>query len=422
MGAAMAWGYGYGILRANIPDGLTHFLFDAAVGGLYVACFFLRPTTERHRSRLVRPWVVALVAWPTVLLLVPYQHPLVQLVGYRAAVFFLPMLLIGARLEPRDLVYLARILAGLNLVALAFALLEMRLGVERFYPYNAVTDLIYRSRDVGAGELRIPACFPNAHAYGGTMVATLPVILGGVSMASDRRERVLLFVGAFAAALGTFICAARQPVIYLFALGAMFLAQSPFQARWRAGGVLVVTGLALAVLSSERLQRFTTLSDTEMVADRLSGSANLGFFQMLADHPLGEGLASAAGTSVPFFLGAYAKPQIGMENEFGRIALEQSLLGLGLWVGFIVATALRWPRRHTRQQPWRDGTWLMWAWVSMLWASAFVGTGMLTSIPMTLLLLLEMGCVWRALPRRAPTPRAEPATTGRLLVSGADRG
>lgn len=415
LGALFAVGYAYGILRANFPDGFSHFLFDAAVAGLYVGNFTGPGARRSTGPNRVRVWAYALIAWPALLMLVPSQHFLVQLVGLRAAAWFLPCVLIGARCGGEELRQMARWLAGLNLVALLFGLAELVLGVERFYPYNAVTDLIYRSSDVGPqGDLRIPAVFPNAHAYGGTMVDSLPLLLGAWSQTTARREQTLYVAGAFAAVLGVFLCAARQPVVYLLVLGIVFLFSLPLTSRRRVTALLVIALVAGIVSTNERFQRSLLLTDTEKVAGRVQGSLNMSFVELLLEHPMGEGLASAAGTSIPFFMEGLAKPQIGMENEWGRIALEQSLLGLGLWVAFIGATLAQYPRAKT---PWLVARRLIWTLVGMLWATAFIGTGMLTSIPSTTLLLVFMGVLWGPLSVRARSPRparggAQPAAAG----------
>ncbi len=396
------WGYAYGLLRANVTDPATHFSFDSALLGLYAATLGRRPRDPRERA--VRPWVLALIGWPCVVFLIPFQHPLVQLVGLRAAIFFLPCVLLGARLRDDDVERLALALAALNLCALAFALAELALGVPRFYPRSSVTELIYRSSDVAGGELRVPAVFANAHAYGGTMVASLPVLLVGSRIVRARARQAALLAGASAAALGVFICSARQPALYLLALLAYVVLQLRTSLRRKLLVVALTLAVGAVVATSDRLQRFTTLADTDAVASRLRGSANLHFLEMLAEHPLGEGLGSAAGTSIPYFLSDLARPQIGMENEWGRIALEQSLFGLWIWLAFVGATALRVPRGEAPGAPARR---VVWAYVCMLWATAFVGTGMLTSIPQTALVLAMMGMLWRA-PEASRGPAGSP--------------
>ena len=67
----------------------------------------------------------------------------------------------------------------LNLAAGGLALAEFTLGVEQFFPRNAVTEIIYRSKDLANyTAYRIPSSFSNAHAYAGTMVLTIVIIAG----------------------------------------------------------------------------------------------------------------------------------------------------------------------------------------------------------------------------------------------------
>jgi hypothetical protein len=393
LGATLAVGYGYGILRANFPDGGSHFIFDAAILGLYGAAF-RQGGSGTARPGPVRAWVIVLAVWPCLVALVPFNHVLVQLVGLRAAIFFLPLVLVGARLEERDLELLARWLVRLNLIALAFGAAEFVLGIERFYPHNAVTDIIYRSTDVGAARHhRIPAIFPNAHAYGGSMVATLPILasrLGGVPLG---RERWLTIAAIVAAVLGVFLCAARLTAVGLLVVGGVTLLVTPAARRAKFGVAAVAIVVVLLVSQSERLQRFSLLADPDAVALRVSGSVNLGLLEIFLDYPMGAGLGSAVGTSMPFFLLHLAPQKIGMESEFGRIAIEQSLIGLGLWVVFIVLTLTRRPRRRKRSH-WSVAIPSTRSFVAFSWLTAFIGTGLLSSIPGTLLVLLSMGLLW----------------------------
>src|ERR1700674_1939634 len=142
VGAVMTIGYGYGILRANVPNPAMHFLFDAGALGLYLA-LITRGLKPAQRSRLA-----VLFGWPLLLFLFPVQDPMVQLVGLRGQIFFIPFVLIGAMLEAEDWYALAKWVAVLNLAAFGFALAEYVEGVPMFYPRNVTTTIIYLSRDV----------------------------------------------------------------------------------------------------------------------------------------------------------------------------------------------------------------------------------------------------------------------------------
>src|SRR3954468_2063859 len=94
--AVLAVGYFYGILRARFLDGLSHFSFDAALLGLYLA----RLTAP---SRVAFPkaagpilsWLVVLIGWPFLVLTMGFmfeQHVFIQIVGFRAPVWMLPCL------------------------------------------------------------------------------------------------------------------------------------------------------------------------------------------------------------------------------------------------------------------------------------------------------------------------------------------
>ncbi|MBV8232580.1 MAG: hypothetical protein JO329_21570, partial [Planctomycetaceae bacterium] len=187
--AVLAVGYFNGVVRANFLSVYTTFMFDAAVLGLYLG-FFIGQSRRAAGvwSGPAGPFVLFLIAWPTLLSFVPVNNFLVQLVALRATVWFLPVLLIATRLTAADLAVVARGLAVLNLVALAGGVYVYLHGVEALYPMNRITGIIYQSNDVAGGKYhRIPSIFLHAHAYGGTMLFTLPFLLDRVVGVAVRR-------------------------------------------------------------------------------------------------------------------------------------------------------------------------------------------------------------------------------------------
>jgi hypothetical protein len=409
LGALLLVGYSYGILRARFADGFSHFMFDAAVAGLYLAVLTGRMRKMRfgHDGQVLRLWVKVLMVWPLcTMLLSPFfdsQHFFIQLVGLRVAILLLPLMAIGARMTEEELDSLGTWVLWLNAVAFLFALAQLAIGVEAFFPRNAVTTVLYLSNDVGEERaLRIPAVFNTSHAYGGTMLLSLPLLVRRWQRLSSGWSRV--FTGAVLAAsvLGIFICAARSPVAQLVLILALLLAVAGVSLRLLASvtGMAVVVGFIVA--ANPRFQRFATLEDTHYVSDRVALSVNTNLFDVISNHPLGNGLGSAAGTSIPFFLSHLARPQYGLENEFARIAMEQGLIGLVLWVLFLGWLFTRLPPRR------RGGSLIaermMWATVLTVWATAVMGTGTLSSIPGTTFLLLWMGII---VGTRRPAPVAQ---------------
>ncbi|HYO54713.1 hypothetical protein, partial [Archangium sp.] len=288
-------------------------------------------------------------------------------------------------------------------VAFVFALAQLVIGVEAFFPRNSVTTVLYLSNDVGAERaLRIPAVFNTSHAYGGCMLLSLPLLVRRWQRISSRWSRVLTVGVLMASVLGLFICAARSPVAQLVVILGLLLLVTGLPLKLLAG----VTGLAavvgLVVAANPRFQRFLTLEDTRYVSDRVSLSVNTNLFDVLSNYPLGNGLGSAAGTSIPFFLSHLARPQFGLENEFARIAMEQGFIGLVLWVLFLGWLFTRLPPRR------RGGSLvaerMMWATILTIWATAVMGTGTLSSIPGTTFLLLWMGIIVGTR-RPAPVPK-----------------
>lgn len=413
--AVLTVGYFYGIIRANFPSTITYFAFDAAVAGFYLTLPWHRlgGAAGGLRSRQLVVWLALLIGWPTLLLLVPVQDHLVQLVGLRSHVLLLPFVLIGARLSRFDLDRLALALAGLNLIVFVIALLELTLGVSVFYPRNPVTELIYLSNDASGGltrALRLPGTFVNAAAYGATMTMTLPFLVGAwVQPAAARWHRWLLGLAVFASVLAVFLAASRLPMLILgvIVLVSMFSAQLGTTVRVGWAFLLVASGWIVA--NNERLiYRLTTLS-WESALERFSGSVNMGLVEMLFEYPLGNGLG-AGGTNMPFFLQTLLRNPIMHESQYAVLLLEMGLPGLLLWLGFIGWVLTR-PRGAGPTDRWALGHRLLWWTCAAHFGSGLIGIGFLTSVPFSVLLLIGVGwMVGHAYDR--PENRQVPATAG----------
>lgn len=392
-------GYGYGILRANLPDVWTYLMFDAGVIGLYAAQLWKPiPLETRLRIHDLRLWMVALMAWPILLFIIsPGSEPLVELVGLRANIFLLPFLLLGAKLTTDDLTSMAVVIAVMNIAVVSVGVVEFFVGLESFFPRNEVTEIIYKSKDlVGRTAYRIPATFSSAHAFAGTMVMTLPILVGAWTQPHRRRWELPLLGAAIVVTLsGIFMSAARVHMVTAAVLMATVTVTGGLRGRQWLRWAFAVVLVGYVVAGDERLQRFTTLADAEFLAERWSGSVNEGFFALLGEYPLGNGLAGG-GTSVPYFLRGSWQPGPTMESEYARIALELGLPGLLLWVLFIFWLMTRTPGRV--RDSWLLGRRLAWVATGMTFAAGLIGIGMLTSVPQTILMLLGAG--WFSAARR----------------------
>ena len=409
------FGYFYGILRANLLTTFSHFIFDAGMLGLYLA-FWRRPSDPRDKLRrqALVWWSVLLIGWPCLLLLLPFQPFLVSLVGLRGSIFFLPLLLIGCQLKRSDLLEFSTGLAVLDLIAVAFGGAEYFLGVPRFYPLSPVTEIIYASGDVAGGFFRIPAIFTSAHAFGGTMVSTVPFLIGLWTLAQKRLLKMLALVSIPAALLGVLMSATRLNFVIGCAMVGFVIFTTKLKNRYRVGFLLIIGAIAFTALSNARFQRFKSLSDTDFVTERVAGSVNRGFFEILGDYPMGNGLGGG-GTSIPYFLQGQVRNPIGMENEYARILGEQGIIGLVLWLAF-----LGWLFSRARvvftPGPWSTSRRLIWFLVMFNFATAWIGTGLLTSIPGTLFLILGAG--WAAVPQLSESPLWPKPLRAGALYSG----
>ncbi|MDQ3387933.1 MAG: hypothetical protein M3483_00365 [Gemmatimonadota bacterium] len=414
--AVLGVGYFYGILRANLPSALSLFIFDSAALGLFAAQLPRRLSDEdRARIRRLTPWLTMLIGWPVLLLLIPNQDPMVRMVGLRASIFLLPFVFLGARLHREDVHRLTLWLAGFNLVALAFGTVEFLIGIEPFFPRNAVTELIYRSNDVNTGTLlggyRIPATFANSASYAGMMVITTPFFLGLWPQVGGRPwTRRLLGAALVACVLGVFMAASRSNFLVLLIL----LVVSTFRGRLGAAGLAAWTvsigALAWTVAANERLfARFMSLS-LDTFVERLSWSVNEGFIKLAFAYPLGNGLGGG-GSSMPYFLQPLIRNPIAIENQYGAILVEQGIPGLVIWVAFLLWVFAR--RTTPRGDPWRLGRSLAWYGCAAYFGLGLIGVGTLTSVPFSVVLLLLLG--WISVPQSElvgpPLPHPEQRPT-----------
>jgi hypothetical protein len=391
--AVLGVGYAYGITRANLPETYSHFIFDSAVVGLYAAQLFrqLNPL-EQFKVSALKPWLEFLIVWPLLLFLIPIQDMMIQFVGLRGNIFLLPFILLGARLGADERYRLALWIAGLNLLAFAFAGAEYFFGLERFFPQNSVTELLYLSKDlVGYSQYRIPSTFPTAHAYGGTMVMGLPLLIGAVVQKHKAGFHLnLLVLGIAVALLGVLMSATRTHSL----VAAVLIVVATFSLRSRVGYALgwliLLGGIGWVVSGEQRLQRFMELSNTESVVERISWSVNMNFFEIAAQYPFGNGLGGG-GTSIPYFLRGRIVNPVMMENEYARIMLEQGILGLLIWIMFIIWLLTR--RNSNLHDSWYLGRRLAWVACAVYFAIALTGTGLLTAIPQSSLFLLLVGWV-----------------------------
>jgi hypothetical protein len=389
--AVLTVGFFYGIARANLGGAASHFLFDAALVGLYLAVF----SDEKYRNfgaeaTVLQSWVLLLGAWVFVLLLLPLQEFLVRFIGVRTTLFYVLALLVGARMKNEDVWILCRCVAVLCCIAMAVAVAEYLLGIERFFPRGPTTQLIYLSTDVAGGHFRIPATFSSSHSYGGVMVFCAALLGGALFNAKlSPLDRQVMGTGLIAAVLGVFICAARTPVAFLL-FAAMFLS---LIVKMRPSVFASIVTFALivgyGVLSSERFQRFTTLFDADAVARRAHWSANETFLSVLLEYPFGNGLGGS-GAGVPYFMQEkMVKPLFPMENEYARLVNDLGWIGLLIFMGFVIWMLLR--GGAIARDEWRVARRLIWFVGCCAFVFAFLGTGLLFSIPGAFLMFVLLG-------------------------------
>jgi hypothetical protein len=80
---------------------------------------------------------------------------------------------------------------------------------------------------------------------------------------------------------------------------------------------------------------------------------------------------------------------VWVENEYCRILLEEGLVGLLLWIGFIVWFATN--RATFVKDDWLIGRRMAWYLCGLNFLVGLIGVGMLSSIPNTFMFLLCVG-------------------------------
>ena len=103
---------------------------------------------------------------------------------------------------------------------------------------------------------------------------------------------------------------------------------------------------------------------------------------------MGNGLGGG-GTSIPYFLESQLNKPIEVENEYGRMLLEQGIIGLLIWTAFILWFVTN--RAGFVKDAWFAGRRMAWWLAIFSICSAVIGIGLLTAIPSTFLFLLAIG-------------------------------
>jgi hypothetical protein len=253
------------------------------------------------------------------------------------------------------------------------------------------------------------------------MLATIPFLFGAwVQRSSKLWERLFILSGVGAALLGVLLAATRIGVVAAVFLILIALFSTGLGTVKRLFWIAVIAALVVVAFSNDRFGRFKSLADSEMVAERVGGSVNRTFLEILAEYPIGNGLGGG-GTNMPYFLSGLVNRPVSVENEYARILLEQGVVGLVLFLGF--AFWFTTNRSAFVKHAWRPGRRMAWFYCLFSMGISTIGIGMLTSIPNTFLFLLSMGWV-SVMPRgetvvvqqsaRVPVPR-----THRQVPAGA---
>src|SRR5207249_2985593 len=128
-------------------------------------------------------------------------------------------------------------------------------------------------------------------------------------------RRRVLEAGLIAAGLGVFLSASRMSAILLAVSMIGVFTSLRLKASHRAGIVVLLLVVAWIVGKEERLQRFTTLADTDFVVKRIGWSVNYTFVDVLMNYPMVNGLGGG-GTRSPYFLQDRLHDPAPRENKY----------------------------------------------------------------------------------------------------------
>jgi hypothetical protein len=230
------------------------------------------------------------------------------------------------------------------------------------------------------------------------MVVGIPLLGGALLQKNKQQWQIYLLVtGLAAAVLGVLLSATRLNFVVVAVLIVVLTFSIKSRISYAFGWIVILLAIGLFVSGEARLQRVAELKDTQMITERIGWSVNMGFFELAARYPFGNGLGGG-GSSIPYFLQDRLKYPVLMENEYARIMLEQGIFGLLLWIAFIIWLYAR--GKGDASDPWREGRRLAWWACLILFGTGLIGIGLFVSIPATCLLLINAG--WIAAKEEVP--------------------
>jgi len=270
-----------------------------------------------------------------------------------------------------------------------------------------MTLTMYNSID-SAGGSRIPSVFQNAHTYAGVMVFTVPILFGAWALSTGARWRKwVLLAGMSAAFVGVLMAATRQGMVMAGLMVVIASVSGKLGPLKRVVWALAIVAVIWSAMHNERWQRYKEL-DSETVQDRVAGSVNRSFWEVLVEYPLGNGLGGG-GTSIPYFLASQVNRPVEVENDYCRILLEQGIIGLLLWVGFVFWFVAN--RAAFVKDDWLTGRRMAWYLSILSFLIGVIGIGMISSIPNSFMFLLCVG--WTSV-----SPLRELATAPEKMAAG----
>src|SRR5581483_7460237 len=201
----------------------------------------------------------------------------------------------------------------------------------------------------------------------------------------------LALIAIPACLMGVLMSSTRQNFVIGCGIVAAVLFTTRMKTKHRMLFLAIIAAITIGAMTNVRFQRFKSLSDTDSVTERIAGSVNRSFFEILTEYPMGNGLGGG-GTSLPYFLASQLRNPIGMENEYARILCEQGIIGLTLWLGFVGCFFYKMRNAFSKSR-WSTSRRVVSCLTALSFGTAWIGTGLLTSIPGTVLLMLGMGWV-----------------------------
>jgi len=314
----------------SLPDWASSWKEALVLFALF--CAFLAPRTARASpGRRLPGWVPAMLGWVAIgLASAIWFHDAQALIGVKINYFYILAALVAWRcpLNRRERDWLVTILMIDGILCAVYGIVQQFLGGNALLRMGYVldTNVVY----IG-NYLRSFSTFVQPSQFAFFMMVVLLVAIPSALSDTKRLRNKLFLLALPIYVLGLLSAFARGAVLGL-AVGALYLGVR----RYRA--LLIVApliGLAVVVLLVSGNMAAGTFQDPTSLGERTSGWTEN--FVQIADHPFGAGVGRSGAASEKALQLGVAGGSFQPDNYYFKTAYELGVLGLWMFVLFLVA-------------------------------------------------------------------------------------